>query len=97
MSFSLKLLIECPHVMSPCTGHSHARDLKAAKPGCALCSATYALRSYLYLLVHTLIAAPAALWLGAGSGYSSDYLGLVAVYASAASCAWPQEVLLSVP
>ena len=54
--------------MSPCTGQSHASDLKAAEPCCALCSATYALRSYLYLLAHTLIAAPAALWLGAGSG-----------------------------
>ena len=35
---------------------------------CALCSAAYALRSYLYLLVHTVIAGPAALWLGTGSG-----------------------------
>ena len=35
---------------------------------CALCSAAYALRSYLYLLVHTIIAGPAALWLGTGSG-----------------------------
>ena len=31
-------------------------------------SSAYALRSYLYLLVHTLIAGPAALWLGAGPG-----------------------------
>ena len=35
-----------------------------------MCSSAYALRSYLYLLVHTLIAGPAALWLGAGPGAS---------------------------
>ena len=48
--------------------------LWASLGGCAiqLCNATrsaeYALRSYLYLLVHALVAGPAALWLGAGSG-----------------------------
>lgn len=31
-------------------------------------SAQYALRSHLYLLLHALVAGPAALWLGAGPG-----------------------------
>ena len=41
---------------------------------CAMCSAAYALRSYLYLLVHTVIAGPAALWLGTGSGKTLDHM-----------------------
>lgn len=32
------------------------------------CSAQYALRPYLYLLLHTTVAAPAALWFGSESG-----------------------------
>ncbi|CAL5219251.1 g1047 [Coccomyxa viridis] len=36
-------------------------------------SSAYALRSYLYLLVHTLIAGPAALWLGAGPGKAAVF------------------------
>ena len=34
----------------------------------SICSAQYALRSYLYLLLHTVVAAPAAVWLGPGRG-----------------------------
>lgn len=38
-------------------------------PVCVLCcSARYALRPYLYLLLHTTVAAPAALWFGSESG-----------------------------
>ena len=32
------------------------------------CSAAYALRPYLYLLLHTIVAGPAALWFGSGTG-----------------------------
>ena len=38
-----------------------------------MCSSAYALRSYLYILVHTTIAGPAALWLGAGPGMDLVY------------------------
>lgn len=48
--------------------HGDKAQCNILTPHCAPCSATYALRSYLYLLVHTLIAGPAALWLGAGAG-----------------------------
>ena len=35
--------------------------------GC-YCSAAYALRPYLYLLLHTIVAGPAALWFGSAAG-----------------------------
>ena len=35
---------------------------------CLVCSAKYALRPYLYLLLHTTVTGPAALWFGSGAG-----------------------------
>lgn len=46
---------------------AHAPELYVAKVAFC-CSAQFALRPYLYLLLHTSVAGPAALWFGSGAG-----------------------------
>lgn len=55
-----------------------ATALATLKPCVWCCSAQFALRSYLYLLLHATVAAPAAVWFGSGAGGSSIHASLQA-------------------
>ena len=97
MSFSLKVLIRVPtcHV----TMYGPFTCLRSQGGLARLCIVQrYLCAQILPVSVgaHT-YSSPCSALAGSRLRYSSDYHGLVALYASAASCAWPQEVLLSVP